>query len=65
MGIDSKNWEDCKGLWYQHWSYTHWRSGEKISKHTGWMDKAYKKAEDKMGDVVIKALESELDKVLK
>jgi len=29
------------------------------------MDKAYKKAEDKMGDVVIKALEIELDKVLK
>ena len=65
MGIDSKNWEDCKGLWYQHWSYTHWKSGEKISKHVGWMDKAYKKAEKTMGDTIIKTLEVELDKVLK
>ena len=65
MGIDDKNWEQCKGLWFQHWGFTHWKNGEKISKHVGWMDKAYKKAENEMGSVMIKALESELDKVLK
>ena len=65
MGIDDKNWEACRGLWFQHWGYTHWKSKEKISKNVGWMDKAYKKAESEMEKVMMKELNDGIDRVLK
>lgn len=35
---DSVDFELWKGLWYQNWGYTHWKSGEMITPHVMWFD---------------------------
>lgn len=65
MGIDDKNWSACKSLWYQHWGFTHWKSGEKVAKNVGWLDKAYKKAESTIEEAMMNELDKEIGGILK
>lgn len=70
MGIDEKNWEECKQLWFQHWGYSNngWGGnlgGKKVTKHVGWFNEATDNAESTILDNLEKEINSALDKVLK
>jgi len=65
IGITKDNFEATKHLYFHHYGYEHYKSGEKITPYTGWMDDATKASEE----VVLGSLEKnvlvELDKILK
>lgn len=64
-GIGSKNWEDTKHLYFQHYGYIHNKSGKQVTAHVGWMDKSFKRVQKKAEDKMMNVLSSEIDKVLK
>lgn len=41
IGIDASNWARTNYLYYQHYGYTHYKSGEKITVHKGWLDDSF------------------------
>ena len=49
MGINSKNWEYTKGLWYQYWGFSTHKKGQKGKKvnKTSYGRKNIKKSENK------------------
>ena len=64
VGINASNWEKCKGLYFQHYGYTHWKSGKQVNTNVGWMTKEFSKVEDKARNVIIREAQKELDKIL-
>lgn len=64
-GINSKNWEECKSLFFQHYGYIHNRSGKKIKLHVGWMTDAFEKAKNKAQAEMIKIANAEINKIIK
>lgn len=64
-GIGSKNWEDTKHLYFQHYGYIHNKSGKQVTAHVGWMDNSFKRVKKKAEDKMMNVLSSEIDKVLK
>ena len=65
MGIDSSNWENTKGLYFQHWGYEHWKSGKRVQPHVGWFDEALLASEETILGSLEDKLLSEIDKILK
>lgn len=70
MGIDATNWNECKGLWFQHWGYENkgGRGGGykgKVTKNVGWFNEATDKASDTVLGSLEKEVGSALDKILK
>lgn len=41
IGIDATNWAKTEHLYYQHYGYTHHKSGERVEKHIGWLDDSF------------------------
>lgn len=70
LGISSNNWEQTKGIYFQHYGYSNWGlggifKGVRVDKHAGWFDDAH----DAIRDVTLNNLEKEVtkavDKILK
>lgn len=59
IGIDKKNWDKGKGIWFQNFNGIH-SSGE----HLGWMKKAYENAKEECAEVMSKEILKELEKIL-
>ena len=67
-GIGSNNFSSTKQLWYQNYGYENWGlnfKGDRIENNVGWIDKSFKKVENKAEDIIVKVLSAELNKVLK
>lgn len=64
-GLGGDDWEKWKGLYYQHFGYIHNLSGEKITKHVGWMNESFEKAKQKAENEIIKVAIQEVDKILR
>ena len=64
-GIDSSNWEDAKGLYFNHYGFEHWKSGKLIDVHIGWMDNSFNKVKEEAYKSIEKEVLSEIDKILK
>lgn len=52
IGITSDNWENAKGLYFQHMGYSNKGRGNRykgmyISKHAGWMNKSFDSCKEK------------------
>lgn len=63
IGINSKNWEVTKGLWYQHFGYHNnglgGRFGGKfVATHAGWMNTSFDKCKHRAYDVIYSQLRS-------
>ena len=61
IGINSKNWELTKGLWYQHFGYHNngWGGifgGKFGATHAGWMNKSFDKCKQQAYDAMYNAL---------
>lgn len=65
VGISSKNWGDCKHLYFHHYSYELWKNGKTITTHVGWMNDSFKKCKDKATKAMIDIASKEIDKILK
>jgi hypothetical protein len=65
IGIDSTNWEDVDHLYYQHYGFEHYKNGERVEPHLGWMTDSFKKVEERAGNAIIEVVNKELDKILK
>lgn len=65
VGIDKTNWEATKHLYFHHYGYEHYKSGKKVTPHTGWMDEATKASESVVLGSLEKNILAELDKILK
>ena len=67
VGIGSKNWEQTKQFWFQHYGFEdmglNFRGKPFIKKHTGWVYKSREKCGDKAEDEVIKVLLQEINKI--
>lgn len=64
VGIDSSNWNQVDHLYYQHYGFEHYKNGERVEVHLGWMDDSFKKVKDKASDKIIEVISSELDRIL-
>lgn len=64
-GIGSKNWEDTKGLWYQHFGYENHVTKDFVDKNVGWMTKGFEKVKAKAEKEMLDVLNTEIDKVIK
>lgn len=64
-GINSKNWDKTKQLYFQHYGYHYYKNGKLVQPHKGWMDKAIEKSAPKAMSVLEQALNEELNKILK
>lgn len=64
-GIDGKNWEQCKGLYYQNYGYENHINNKMVTKNVGWVVKAFEKAKDKASSAMINKVSKELDNILK
>lgn len=63
IGINSKNWEDTKGLWYQHFGYHNNGlggifGGRFVATHAGWMNTSFNKCKGKAYDVLYQQIRS-------
>ena len=61
IGIDSKNWEVTKGLWFQHFGYHNNGlggifGGRFVATHAGWMNKSFDKCKDRAYEVMYNAI---------
>lgn len=65
IGITKENWESVKGLYFQHYGFEHYRSGEMIDIHLGWMNDSFKNCKEKASEVIIDIASKEIDKILK
>lgn len=63
-GIDSKNWDKTKGLYYAHYSFTNHINDKKVTKNVGWMNKSFEKSKSTGEKEIIKVVQEELDKIL-
>ena len=68
-GIDKKNWEDTKHLYFHHYGYENLGLGGKVKhtdyqKHIGWVTKSFNKALPKAEEEVIKTVQSEISKII-
>lgn len=41
VGISAMNWARTDYLYYQHFGYTHYKSGERVEAHLGWLDNSF------------------------
>lgn len=64
-GIDGKNWEQCKGLYYQNYGYENHINNKMVTKNVGWLVKAFEKSKDKASSAMINKVSKELDNILK
>lgn len=67
-GIDSSNWDESGHLWYQNYGYENYGlnfSGDKVNKHIGWIEEAFKKCKNEAESEMFKEIENELDKILR
>lgn len=65
IGISKDNWEFTKGLYFNHYGFEHYKSGEMVDVHIGWMNDSFKKCKDKASKVMIDIASKEIDKILK
>ena len=65
IGITNENWESTKGLYFNHYGFEHYKSGEMVNKHIGWMTDSFKKCKEKASKVIIDVASKEIDKILK
>lgn len=65
VGIDSTNWDDVAHLYYQHYGFEHYKNGERVEVHLGWMDDSFKKVKDKASEQIMEIASQEVDKILK
>ncbi|MDU1854024.1 MAG: hypothetical protein E6789_00740 [Clostridium baratii] len=62
IGIDSSNWEQTKGLYFNHFGFSHWKGKAFINPHQGWFDHSAKKSIKKAKTLIEGAVYSELRK---
>lgn len=65
IGISKDNWEFTKGLYFNHYGFEHYKSGEMVNVHVGWMNDSFKKCKEKAAKVMIDIASKEIDKILK
>lgn len=65
VGIDSSNWEETKHLYFQHYGFEHYKNGERVDPHLGWMDDSFKKIKERAENTMIEIANKELDEILK
>lgn len=65
VGISSENWEETKHLYFQHYGYEHYKNGERVEVHLGWLNDSFKKCKDKVSKAIIDVASKEIDKILK
>lgn len=65
IGISSENWEDTKSLYFQNYGYEHYKSGNRVEVHLGWINDSFKKCKDKASEIMMKHASNEMDKILK
>lgn len=41
VGIEAVNWAETDYLYYQHYGYEHYKSGELVDKNIGWLDNSF------------------------
>lgn len=65
IGITSENWEDCKGLYFQHYGYELWKNGKRYEPHLGWVDNSFDKIKGKVIEQMKSKIQSGIDNILK
>lgn len=65
IGISSENWEDTKSLYFQHYGYEHYKSGNRVEVHLGWINDSFKNCKDKASEIMMDYASKEMDKILK
>lgn len=65
IGIDSSNWEDTKGLWFQNFGFEHYKSGKRVEPHVGWMRQSFDKVKEETYKSIENEVLSEIDKIIK
>ncbi|MBD7914214.1 hypothetical protein H9660_03555 [Clostridium sp. Sa3CUN1] len=65
IGISKDNWEFTKGLYFNHYGFEHYKSGEMVDVHIGWMNDSFKKCKEKASEKIIDIASKEIDKILK
>ena len=65
IGIDGSNFNEVKGLYFNHYGFELWKNGERVEPHVGWMDESLKKVEDKASEKMMQIVSSELDEILR
>lgn len=69
-GISSKNWEETKALWFQHFGYENkgargWFKGRIVRANVGWMTDSFEKSNKKAEAILEKTVADEIDRILK
>lgn len=65
VGINSKNWDKTKHLYFHHYGYQHYKNGKFVQPHKGWMDEAMDKSMQKALSVLEGTLNDEISRILK
>lgn len=52
IGINAKNWEQTKALYFQHYGFEHYQTHKPVKVHVGWMKKARGKANSKVKEII-------------
>lgn len=65
VGINAKNWDKTKSLYFQHYGFKHYKDGKLVEPHKGWMDKAVEASAPKAIGILENEIRQELDKILK
>lgn len=64
-GISSKNWEETKALWFQHYGYENHITGQRTETNVGWMTSSFEKSNQKAENKIVDVVSNELDSILK
>ena len=52
IGINARNWEETKALYFQHYGFEHYQTHKPVKVHVGWMKKAKNKADKKVKEII-------------
>lgn len=62
---DTVDFELWNGLWYHNWGYVHWKSGEMITPHVMWFDRAVKDIKNDASSKIKEKIKQETNNIFR
>lgn len=63
IGITEQNFEDTKHLYFQNYGYEHYKNGERVEVHLGWMEDSFEKVKEKVSEDIKDKIRDEINKI--
>ena len=64
IGLSSDDFEDYGYIYYQNYSFEHYKNGERVAVHLDWIGSSLKSVEEEVSKKIIDTVSREIDNIL-